>query len=164
MAVLIGVTMGHLEGLPIMSTTTGCAYKGFLQAKSLFWIPGLVFEPILFLMVAYKAWSPRKDFHPVPLITQMARDSMLYFVAVFLELLVSTVVWAHAPQYINIFNPWSAALPSLMGSRLMLSMREAVAAQDVPDSYILENFTVTSVFAARRRRVSTFDSFDEDDE
>ena len=52
-----------------------------------------------------------------------------------------------------------------MGSRLMLSMREAVAAQHVPDSYILENFTVSSAFARRHHHHGslTFDSGDDDD-
>ncbi|GJE99743.1 hypothetical protein PsYK624_160140 [Phanerochaete sordida] len=70
----------------------------------------------------------------------MARDSLMYFAVIFVELLVSTIVWARAPQYINILNPWSAALPSLLGSRLMLNMREAVYRRGLPESYIVETF------------------------
>ena len=43
---------------------------------------------------------------------------------------------------------WSAALPSLLGSRLMLSMREAVYRRAGPDSYIMETFS-TPVSLAR---------------
>lgn len=141
MAVLIGVTMSRLEGLPLKSTATGCAYQGLLSLSSLFWIPGLVYEPILFALVAYKAWAPFKRYPSIPLVRRIARDSLMYFVVVFAELLVSTVVWARAPQYINIINPWSAALPSLLGSRLMLSMREAVLRRGTGDTYIMETLT-----------------------
>ena len=93
MAILVGVTMGHLEGrscgavspttaylnvhvvgIPIRSTANGCAYQGLLKLSSFFWIPGLVFEPILFLLVAYKAWSPFKNDTAIPLVTKIARD------------------------------------------------------------------------------------------
>lgn len=144
MAVLVGVTMSHLERVPILSTANGCAYQGLLKASSLIWIPGLIFEPILFLLVAYKAWGSNKRYPTIPIVRQIARDSLFYFVAVFAELLASAVVWLHAPQYINIFNPWSAALPSLLGCRLMLNMREAVYSQDKPNTYILESFSSAS--------------------
>ncbi|GJE98854.1 hypothetical protein PsYK624_150910 [Phanerochaete sordida] len=143
MAILIGMTMSHLQGIPIISTETGCAYQALLSVSSVFWIPGLVYEPILFGLVAYKAWGKR-DEPSVPLIVRMARDSLIYFAVIFVELLVSTVIWAHEPEWINLFNPWSAALPSLLGSRLMLNMREAVYVQGGPDSYIMETFTTPS--------------------
>ncbi|KIP05508.1 hypothetical protein PHLGIDRAFT_119738 [Phlebiopsis gigantea 11061_1 CR5-6] len=110
MAVLVGVTMSHLERVPILSTANGCAYQGLLKASSLIWIPGLIFEPILFLLVAYKAWGSNKRYPTIPIVRQIARDSLFYFVAVFAELLASAVVWLHAPQYINIFNPVFAEL------------------------------------------------------
>ena len=95
MAVLVGITMSELSrtsdymshlgkldlypsaGLPLISEPTGCAYQGILKASALFWIPGLIFEPILFGLVAYKAWDKNVR---IPLITRMAKDSMMYFV------------------------------------------------------------------------------------
>lgn len=141
MATLIGVTMSQLKRVPIISTPTGCAYQGLLPVSTLFWVPGLIFEPILFLLVAWKAWGPDSTFPHIPLVRKIAQGSLLYFVAVFGELLVNTVVWAHAPQYINIVNPWSAAIPSLLGSRLMLGMLEAAYKRGDPASYIIESFT-----------------------
>ncbi|KIP04919.1 hypothetical protein PHLGIDRAFT_176380 [Phlebiopsis gigantea 11061_1 CR5-6] len=82
MVVLIVITMLHLQGLPILSTNTGCAYQGILSLSSLFWIPGLVYEPILFALVAYQAWGRRGASEPsIPLVKTMARQSLLYFVA-----------------------------------------------------------------------------------
>lgn len=46
----------------------------------------------------------------------------------------------------NNFNTeyrWSAALPSILGSRLMLNMREVVLTQGTGDSYILESFALS---------------------
>ncbi|KAI0079549.1 hypothetical protein K474DRAFT_590296 [Panus rudis PR-1116 ss-1] len=139
MAVLVGVTIGHLEHLPIASTDTGCFYKGILSLSALFWVPGLIYEPVLFVLVAYKAWPRRRNGPRIPLVTRIARDSLLYFVLVFAELLISTMVWARAPTYINLVMPWSAALPSILGSRLLLNMREMVSRQG-NKSYIVETF------------------------
>ncbi|KAK7692594.1 hypothetical protein QCA50_004225 [Cerrena zonata] len=140
MAILVGITMGHLDHLPLSSTTTGCYYRGILGFSALFWVPGLVYEPILFLLVLYKAWPSERNGPSVPLITRIARDSLLYFVVIFAELLISTVVWARTPTYINMVMPWSAALPSILGSRLLLNMREVVMNRGNMKSYVLETF------------------------
>ena len=42
-----------------------------MRASALFWIPGLIFEPVLFALVAYKAWGADTK---IPLITRMARE------------------------------------------------------------------------------------------
>ncbi|KAL4246558.1 hypothetical protein ABKN59_008752 [Abortiporus biennis] len=148
MVVLIGITMKHLENIPLISTSTGCYYKGLLQLSAVFWAPGLVYEPILFGMIAYKAWGRKILNEPrIPLVTKMARDSLLYFIIIFVELLISTVIWAHEPTYINLVNPWSAALPSILGSRLLLNMREMVARSGT-DTYILESFDDTLTFTS----------------
>ncbi|OCH90461.1 hypothetical protein OBBRIDRAFT_793339 [Obba rivulosa] len=125
MVILIGVTISRIERLPVISTPTGCEYTGIFALSALFWLPGLVYEPILLLLVVHKAWPLSKSAPRVPMIIRMARDSLLYFTLVFVELLVSTVIWAHFPKYINIIMPWSAALPSVLGSRMLLNTREA---------------------------------------
>ncbi|KAI0264142.1 hypothetical protein BC834DRAFT_883792 [Gloeopeniophorella convolvens] len=56
----------------------------------------------------------------------MARDSLMYFLAIYLELLVNTVIWSHFNRYINVIVPWSCALPSILGSRLFIHMRQLV--------------------------------------
>jgi len=150
MAILTGITISHLFDLPIISTNTGCFYQGLLGFSALFWVPGLVYEPVLLLLVLYKAWPFRKQAMRSNLIARIARDSLIYFAAIFVELFISTIIWSLFPTYINIVNPWSAALPSILGSRLLLNMREAVSYQGEanPNSYFLEFFVedeVTSV-------------------
>ena len=67
--------------------------------------------------------------------------------SVFIELVINTVIWSHYNRYINVVVPyvfkffvipgtltdiwvplgrWSGALPSILGSRLFLCMREAI--------------------------------------
>lgn len=69
-----------MTGLPLKSTAAGCAYQGLLSLSSFFWIPGLVYEPILFVLVAYKAWGGFRRDPVIPLVRRIARDSMIYFI------------------------------------------------------------------------------------
>jgi len=143
MAIFLGLTLAHISELPVISTPTGCYYSGIFAISVFFWLPALVFEPVLCLLVVWKAWGDdlrallrrlRSNTVPddalsagtVPLIKVFARDSIIFFVGIFIELLISTVIWAHYNEYINIAVPWSGALPSLLGSRLYLHMREAL--------------------------------------
>ena len=63
----------HTTGLPLQSTVAGCAYQSLLPFSSLFWILGLVNEPIAFALVAaaYRAWAPFRCKLRAPLIRQM---------------------------------------------------------------------------------------------
>ena len=44
-----------LTALPVISTSTGCYYSGIFSISALFWLPALVYEPVLCLMVLWKA-------------------------------------------------------------------------------------------------------------
>ncbi|KII84626.1 hypothetical protein PLICRDRAFT_117526 [Plicaturopsis crispa FD-325 SS-3] len=151
MAVLIGITIERLQDLPVVSAATGCSYSGLLPVSSLFWTPALVFEPILCFLVVAKTWKdlPKSIFWGyVPhLPAVLARDSLLYFFVVFANLVAATIIWAQYPHYINVINPyvplhlprvctqtfvvWASAIPSLLGSRLLLNMRERMLQTDV---------------------------------
>ncbi|KAI1793637.1 hypothetical protein LXA43DRAFT_1059660 [Ganoderma leucocontextum] len=142
MAIFIGMTLAdNRVRLPVISTNTGCYYTGIFSISAVFWLPALVYEPVLCLMVLWKAgdenwldrfWRQRtstvnKDFNSGKLVKVFARDSLIYFVGVFIELVINTVIWWHYNWYINVVVvPWSGALPSVLGSRLFLRMREAI--------------------------------------
>ncbi|PIL34689.1 hypothetical protein GSI_03469 [Ganoderma sinense ZZ0214-1] len=141
MAIFIGITLANIKGLPVISTNDGCYYTGIFSISAFFWLPALVYEPTLFLMVLWKAreedWLDHfrgygtgilnKGFrNPGKLVKVLARDSLIYFVGIFIELVINTVIWAHYNRYINVVVPWSGALPSILGSRLFLRMREAM--------------------------------------
>ncbi|OCH90455.1 hypothetical protein OBBRIDRAFT_730750, partial [Obba rivulosa] len=163
MAVLIGVTISHIERLPVISTPTGCEYTGIFALSALFWLPGLIYEPILLLLVVQKAWPLRKSTPRGLVCIRMARDSLMYFALIFVELLASTVIWARFPKYINIIMPyvffipicvylrnvsnrWSAALPSVLGSRMLLNTREAVYKKET--MFEASNFTMGPIYSS----------------
>ena len=77
-----------LTALPVISTSTGCYYSGIFSISALFWLPALVYEPVLCLMVLWKAreeywlerfWKPSttaldKDSTSSKLVKAFARD------------------------------------------------------------------------------------------
>ncbi|KAH7931422.1 hypothetical protein BV22DRAFT_15306 [Leucogyrophana mollusca] len=129
MIALIVMTLSSIENLPIISTPTGCSYEGLLPLSALFWTPALIVEPILCTLVLRKALYSIRGHGSLS--AMLARDS------IFVELTASTIVWAHFPDYINIFMPWSAALPSLLGNRLLLNMREHFAPRELHTEFEL---------------------------
>ncbi|EGO27157.1 hypothetical protein SERLADRAFT_360031 [Serpula lacrymans var. lacrymans S7.9] len=126
MATLVGITISRIEMLPVVSTATGCYYSGVLPLSALFWTPVLVVEPLLLGFVLFKA--ARTLYARGTIFTALARESLLYFLAIFAQLLIATIIWARFPTYLNVVmpyvSPWSAALPSLLGNRLLINMRQ----------------------------------------
>ncbi|PSR72087.1 hypothetical protein PHLCEN_2v12038 [Hermanssonia centrifuga] len=145
--------MSQISHMPVESTPTGCYYSGVFGVSALFWLPALVYEPMLCVLILWKAWGEdllanfRLDLYgdvtekerggnarltTPPLVKRMARER------IFIELMGSTLIWALFNRDINIIMPWSCALPSILGSRLFLNMREIVLKAGEEDSYVLE--------------------------
>lgn len=53
-----------------------------------------------------------------------------------------------------LFTRWSAALPSILGSRLMLNMREVVRSQTGSGSYMLESYGPSQTLEFRDQEAS----------
>ncbi|KAG0700051.1 hypothetical protein DFH29DRAFT_933839 [Suillus ampliporus] len=121
MALLIGVTLARVERFPVVSTPVGCIFEGLAPLSAIFWTPALVIEPIICILVLKKLLLDRQERSELAMF--LARDSLLYFLVIFVELVASTIVWARFPDYIDLFMPWSVALPSLLCNRLLLNMR-----------------------------------------
>lgn len=85
------------------------------------------------------------------------------YLSIFAELLASTIIWAKYPIYISLILPcvlpcleilllwssylvlrWSTALPSLLGNRLLLNMRERVVDGSTETSLHLQTISVSS--------------------
>ena len=77
----------YATALPIQSTNTGCAYQGLFKTSALFWLPGLVFEPVLFALVAYKAWLAKSQDSRGKIIEQIARDRFAHLLVLVLSVL-----------------------------------------------------------------------------
>ncbi|KAG1861693.1 hypothetical protein F4604DRAFT_1098321 [Suillus subluteus] len=102
----------------------------WLTFDAIFWTPALILEPIICILVLKKVFLDRHQ--RGELATSLARDSLLYFLVIFMELVGSTIVWARYPSYIDLFMPWSIALPSMLCNRLLLNMRGRFARESEP--------------------------------
>ncbi|KAI0041932.1 hypothetical protein FA95DRAFT_1564881 [Auriscalpium vulgare] len=153
MVALVGTTMAHISRLTTVSTPTGCHYFGIISISAMFWVPALVVEPVLCALVIWKAWGSElaermglrrrksKDGPDTPpMMRSMARDSVVYFIGTYSVLLVNTIIWAHFNEFINVIMPWSCALPSLLGSRMFLHMRELMLSGSGSTTLGLETF------------------------
>ncbi|KAI0311428.1 hypothetical protein OF83DRAFT_1177585 [Amylostereum chailletii] len=165
MTIFHGVSMARLAKSPIIPTPTGCYYSGISLFPALFWIPSIVFEPVLCGLVVWKAWGERAMHglkHKMgygarlPLDRQvpnlwldarpesfqlLAQDSLLYFSGIFIELMINVVVWAHYNHYVNIVYPWATSIGSILGSRLFLHMRQNILKpREESDTIALQTF------------------------
>ncbi|KAG2359402.1 hypothetical protein BDR07DRAFT_1415117 [Suillus spraguei] len=144
MALLIGLTIARVERFPVVSTPAGCLFEGLAPLSAIFWTPALILEPIICILVLKKVFLDRQQ--RSELATFLACDSLLYFLIIFMELVGSTIVWARYPSYIDLFMPWSVALPSLLCNRLLLNMRGRFAggSEPVHSSLLIELATLRS--------------------
>lgn len=142
MALLIGLTIVRVEKFPVVSTPVGCLFEGLAPLSAIFWTPALILEPIICILVLKKVFLDRQ--RRTELATFLARDSLLYFLVIFMQLIASTIVWARFPSYIDLFMPWSVALPSLLCNRLLLNMRGRFArgSEPVRSSLLIELATL----------------------
>ncbi|KAG2147989.1 hypothetical protein DEU56DRAFT_730464 [Suillus clintonianus] len=150
MALLIVLTIARVEKFPVVSTPAGCLFEGIAPLSAIFWTPALVIEPIICILVLKKVFMDRHQRSELAMF--LARDSLLYFLIIFMELVASTIVWARFPLYIDLFMPWSVALPSLLCNRLLLTMRGRFARESEPvrSSLLIELATIrTSADSSR---------------
>ncbi|KAG2114766.1 uncharacterized protein F5147DRAFT_677871 [Suillus discolor] len=139
MALLIGLTITRVERFPVVSTPAGCLFDGLAPLSAIFWTPALILEPIICILVLKKVFLDRQQRSELAMF--LARDSLLYFLVIFIELMGSTIVWARYPSYIDLFMPWSIVLPSLLCNRLLLNMRGRFArpgSEPVHSSLVIE--------------------------
>ncbi|KAI5120947.1 hypothetical protein M0805_001652 [Coniferiporia weirii] len=127
----------------ILPGRTGCASQGvFLQNwATAYWVPTLVFEVILTALALYKALCYRRECAALggdgvsgsgsrtSLLTVLVRDQAIYFVLVIICGLASvSSYWIALGQYssnVSLFA--NAALPCVLGSRLLCNLKEEAA-------------------------------------
>ncbi|KAF8526390.1 hypothetical protein JB92DRAFT_2872775 [Gautieria morchelliformis] len=129
------VDTGLPQGMPRpKGISTGCYVGPQPPLYFLTWVPAIICESILCLLMLYKAWTTYKNSRSSSLLRLIIRDS------VFASLLLNCVVWALAPQnFLEVTIRWAVALPCSLGCRLILNMRERIylpETERVPDSGI----------------------------
>jgi len=109
----------------IIVSSAGCGTTDIPAWYFIVWIPGIVVESVLCLLMLYKAWWTYKEEARSPLLDILLRDNFLYFVTSLAVLLVNCLIWALRPQlFHDVALTWTIAVPCTMGSRLLLNMRE----------------------------------------
>ncbi|KIJ54245.1 hypothetical protein M422DRAFT_42436 [Sphaerobolus stellatus SS14] len=102
------------------------------------WIAPLAFETLLCLLMVNKAWEIYKQDWRSPLLRGIVVDrrafmlrSILYFLPIFSLLLGSCLLWSIENKRLNnlvqLTAPWVTAIPSALGSRLLLNIRKEVS-------------------------------------
>lgn len=130
---LVLVDLGLPRGIPRpYSELSGCYVTNPPALYFMTWIPALTFETFLCLLMLYKAWMTYKGEHTSSLLRLIIRDSILYFLTMFVTLLVNCLIWAFGSENIlEIALGWAVAMPCTLGSRLLLNMR-ARYSQEMP--------------------------------
>ncbi|KAI6154309.1 hypothetical protein EDD17DRAFT_1089106 [Pisolithus thermaeus] len=121
MVTLLAIMIARLKTLPIISSPYRCAFETLPHYSPFFWVPAIIIEPILCVLVLRKALGLLRA--RTGLSALLARDSLVYFFAVFAGLLSILVAWLIDPLNIVYFFPWAIAFPSLLGCRLLLNIR-----------------------------------------
>ncbi|KAF8501914.1 hypothetical protein JB92DRAFT_2975293 [Gautieria morchelliformis] len=92
------------------------------------WLPAFGFETILVTIMLYKGLRSRDSLRGLnsPLLNVIVRDSIIYFLVIFVALLVNCLVWGLSPQTFNVelSGCWTIAASCAFGSRLLLNIRE----------------------------------------
>ncbi|KAI6114975.1 hypothetical protein EDD16DRAFT_1596620 [Pisolithus croceorrhizus] len=134
MVTLLAIVISGLKTPPIISSPYRRAFETLPHYSPFFWVPAIIIEPILCALVLRKARGLLRA--RTGLSALLARGSLVCFFAVFADLLSILVPWLIDPLN-TVFLPWVIAFPSLLGYRLLLSIRRHLepgqAGDAVPD-------------------------------
>ncbi|GAA6038847.1 hypothetical protein JCM8097_002925 [Rhodosporidiobolus ruineniae] len=105
-------------------TFTGCMARQPQRLSPRYWSACLAFESACLGLLVYRVRIVlRRKSGPLPILTVLLRHGLFYFVAVFFSGLANIIFYTQPNPAWRIFNvPGSAALMSLMASRLTLSL------------------------------------------
>ncbi|KAF8483190.1 hypothetical protein JB92DRAFT_3101739 [Gautieria morchelliformis] len=110
-------------GLPPIDGMTGCIVPTTSIFFGLSFIPAMLNEVILCFFMLYQAWITYKVEYGSQLLKILIQGSVLYFSSIFVLLLTNCLVLFFAPRSLMLIGVgWMYAVPSTMGSRLLLSM------------------------------------------
>jgi len=91
------------------------------------WLPGIIAESVLFGMSAYKAYELSRQPMRQPLLTIIIQDSILYYFSILALMFTNMILGMFAPLRVtNLLLNWTLAVPCVVGSRLILNVRERV--------------------------------------
>ncbi|KIJ46583.1 hypothetical protein M422DRAFT_29142 [Sphaerobolus stellatus SS14] len=107
---------------------SGCYFSNLPHAFGFLWMPPVVSESILCLAMLGKALSIKLNNSTQrnsPLLKQIIRDSVLFFITNLTLYLTNAIIWTSSSSQGKIFSAlwWVQAMPSVLGSHLLLNIR-----------------------------------------
>jgi len=122
----ISVVSYNLDGVSF------CVAKNITGHFYAFWIPILFYETFLCGLALLRGWH---NFQSAPLsiffsgrwvFETLIRDSVLYFLIIFVTYLVNLVLFAKPSNLVEVPIGFAVAMSCVMGNRLLLNVRETV--------------------------------------
>jgi len=133
---LNGYISSTLQATKLLPGMHGCMAGNHASFAWSFWVPSLAFEStLLFLALVKFVQEVQAGSKPPHLMVVLLRDSALYFGVVVASIIVNLVMWTVArPSLFDVALPFNYAVPSLIGSRMLLNIQKA---SSQTDPYIL---------------------------
>ncbi|KAF8520982.1 hypothetical protein JB92DRAFT_2893103 [Gautieria morchelliformis] len=111
----------------IVTSSTGCPNYTLSSRAFISWIPAILFETFLMFLMLRKGWEIYKSGPSSKLLRLIIRDSLVYYLAMVMTLVANCCIWALSPgRHLSaeIISTLAFAMPCVLGSRLLLNMRE----------------------------------------
>ncbi|KAH8120478.1 hypothetical protein DFH11DRAFT_1739582 [Phellopilus nigrolimitatus] len=129
MAALLISLLKIFHVISFTSGTTCGSFQTFPRWFALFWLPAVLIDLLLLLLTLYKAFyflkmTPGKRLSSSRLFETLVRDQILYFVGVLFVASANMVAVSLMPLLICVAVGFVLAFPLIMGSRLLLNLRE----------------------------------------
>ncbi|CAE6472768.1 unnamed protein product [Rhizoctonia solani] len=148
MASIIGMSFAKMQAThePVAGFHI-CALIGVPEGMYIYWATNLAFETVLFSLAIIKAYqhvSRQRGLRPSwsgpRILSVLVRDSILYFLVIFVTYIMNLVSWSTGGSGIyQLAIALAIALRASMGSRLLLNVREAYYGCDVVSDNMLSS-------------------------
>ncbi|TDL18500.1 hypothetical protein BD410DRAFT_900816 [Rickenella mellea] len=131
--VILGMALPGLTSVAPLRTLfppgfplSGCLPTSVPKFFFSYWIPTLVFEGILFILMFINFVRLAREHTPMPLLKRFFRDGTVYYAVIFAALLVQVLLYELVNSALSeVAIGWQLTMFSIMGSRLVLNLRAA---------------------------------------
>ncbi|TDL18509.1 hypothetical protein BD410DRAFT_497259 [Rickenella mellea] len=146
--VILGMSLPGIKSVPPLHglfppdfPLSGCLPTTVPKFFFSYWIPTLIFESILFILMCINFVRLAWENQPMPLLTLFFRDGTLYYAVIFAALLIQTLLYELVNSALaQVAIGWQLTMFSIMGSRLVLNLRAASDARSNPETLELIKF------------------------
>ncbi|KAJ7351383.1 hypothetical protein DFH08DRAFT_957700 [Mycena albidolilacea] len=125
---MFGVGSNHIEAVAeAVGNMVRCKATVVPSWLWLLWIPATSFELLLCVLAVYKGYQRFRTIGHQVLHDILVRDSVMYYLAIQCVYIYNLIYWVNdAKTSLEVLTALAIALPSVMGSRLMINVRLAL--------------------------------------